>query len=70
MFEFESTAQLGEKLLHTLATSNRRTLISLNLGDNDDLWKDEARFDLFLKVLQQQKNLEDLQLDSNLFTTV
>ena len=70
MFDSEETAHLGEELLHTLATSMRPTLTSLNLGFNEYLWQDEARFYLLLKVLQQQQNLEDLQLAESVFTTV
>ena len=72
LFYSEETAvlQQGEGILHALAYTTQPTLISLNLGFNDPLWIDEARFNLLLNVLQQHYNLEDLNLAVSYFSAV
>ena len=40
------------------------------MGFNSCLWKDKARFDLLLDVLQLQYNLEDLDLERSKFSKV
>ena len=62
LFRREEKAQQGEGLLHALASITKPTLLSLNLGFNEELWKDEARFGMLLDVLQLQYHLEDLNL--------
>ena len=70
LFISEETAQQGEGLLRALASITQPTLLSLNLGDNEELWEDEARFNLLLDVLEQQNNLEDLNLTVSFFSAV
>ena len=53
----EETLQQGERLLQALASITQPSLLSLNMGANSILWKDEARFNLLLEVLQQQSSL-------------
>ena len=52
LFKSEESAQQGERLMHDLASITILTLKSLNLGGNRELWKDEARLNLLLDVLQ------------------
>ena len=52
LFREEETAQHGEQLLHALASFTQPTLLSLNLGKNSELWKNKARFELLLDVLE------------------
>ena len=60
--------QHGEQLLRNISSITRPTLLSLNLGSNSILWKNEMRFKLLLDVLQQLHNLEKLNLDYNNFS--
>ena len=66
----EETAQQGERLLNILASTTIPTLLSLNLGWNNELWEDKARFNLLLDLLQQQDNLVDLDLPESLFSAM
>ena len=68
MRENEETLQHGERLLHALSSITHPTLLSLNLGNNNILWKDQTRFDLLLDVLQIQHNLEDLNFFGSYFS--
>ena len=44
-------AQQGGQILHNLASIAQPTLSYLDLGKNEDLWGDKARFNLLLKVI-------------------
>ena len=68
LFDSEETAQQGGGLLHALTSITKPTLLSLNLGKNDKLWKDEGQFGMLLDVLQLQYNLEDLNLERSIFS--
>lgn len=47
----EETKKYGKRLLHAISSIREPTLISLNLGQNSILWKDEMIFVLLLDVL-------------------
>ena len=69
-FRTEETAQQGEPLLHALASIMPPTLLYLNLGFNKELWKDDARFNMLLGLLQRQPNLDHLDLSASRFSAV
>ena len=68
LVDSDEEAKQGEQLLHALASILEPTLISLNLSFNKNLWRDGARFNLLLEVLQHQSNLEDLNLEKSGFS--
>ena len=52
LFTSEELAQQGELILQAIACITLPTLLYLVLGGNDDLWWDDAKFDMLLDVLQ------------------
>ena len=68
MFKSEDLAEQGKPILQAISSITQPTLSYLDLGENEELWKDDANFDMVLNILQQQHNLCHLDLNWSLFS--
>ena len=52
LFRSKEEAEQGEQILQAIVSITQPTLSYLDLGYNNLMWKDNAKFDMLLDVLQ------------------